>query len=141
MVEAALSISISTLTADIYGDGQWSWGRFSSAVRIFGTRCGSSQVWGSQDGFTYFDFRRTIFWTLSMVSSSVSQIERLDSLLLHRPDALMEPEEVAAALITWSKRAGPSFGVSNQKSHDDGIAQSSCQTTAPRSASCSWFLT
>ena len=45
LVEAALSIGINTFDlADIYGDGQCEvlLARFSSAVRIFGTRCGSS---------------------------------------------------------------------------------------------------
>ena len=43
------------------------------------------------------------------------QIERLDSLLLHRPDALMEPEEVAAA-FDHLEQVGKvrHFGVSNQ---------------------------
>lgn len=45
------------------------------------------------------------------------QTEYLDSLLLHRPDALMEPEEVAEA-FDQLKSAGKVryFGVSNQKS-------------------------
>ena len=45
LVEAALSIGINTFDlADIYGmDSVRScWARFSSVVRIFGTRCGSS---------------------------------------------------------------------------------------------------
>ena len=46
LVEAALSIGINTFDlADIYGDGQCEvllGKRFSSVVRIFGTRCGSS---------------------------------------------------------------------------------------------------
>ena len=50
------------------------------------------------------------------------QIERLDNLLLHRPDALVEPEEVAEAFDHWSKRAGPSFWGIQSKPHDDGIA-------------------
>ena len=74
------------------------WGRFSSAVRIFEIRCGfSPSVVIRKDSFTYFDFSKD--YILDSVDGILErlQIERLDSLLLHRPDALMEPEEVAAA--------------------------------------------
>ena len=59
------------------------------------------------------------------------QIERLDSLLLHRPDALMEPEEVAEA-FNHLEQAGKvrHFGGVQSKSYDDGIAQNGCQTAS-----------
>ena len=50
LVEAALSIGINTLIWQIsmaMASVRSCWGRFSSVVRIFGTRCGSSQVWDS----------------------------------------------------------------------------------------------
>ena len=68
-----------------------------------------------KDGFTYFDFSKD--YILDSVDGILDrlQIERLDSLLLHRPDALMEPEEVAAA-FDHLEQAGKvrHFGVSNQ---------------------------
>ena len=92
------------------------WGRFSSAVRIFEIRCGfSPSVVIRKDSFTYFDFSKD--YILDSVDGILErlQIERLDSLLLHRPDALMEPEEVAAA-FDHLEQVGKvrHFGVSNQ---------------------------
>ena len=92
------------------------WGRFSSAVRIFEIRCGfSPSVVIRKDSFTYFDFSKD--YILDSVDGILErlQIERLDSLLLHRPDALMEPEEVAAA-FDHLEQVGKArhFGVSNQ---------------------------
>ena len=92
------------------------WGRFSSAVRIFEIRCGfSPSVVIRKDSFTYFDFSKD--YILDSVDGILErlQIERLDSLLLHRPDAFMEPEEVAAA-FDHLEQAGKvrHFGVSNQ---------------------------
>ena len=59
----------------------------------------------ANDGFTYFDFSKD--YILDSVDGILErlQIERLDSLLLHRPDALMEPEEVAAA-FDYLEQAG-----------------------------------
>ena len=83
-----------------------------------------------KDGFTYFDFSKD--YILDSVDGILErlQIERLDSLLLHRPDALMEPEEVAEAFDHLELSGqGPSFWGVQSKSYDDGIAQNSCQTT------------
>ena len=64
--------------------------------------------------FTWFDFSKD--YILSAVDSSLQrlQTDHLDSLLLHRPDALMNPEEIAEA-FTKLHDAGKvkNFGVSN----------------------------
>lgn len=64
--------------------------------------------------FTIFDFSKD--YILSSVDRILSRLktDHLDCLLLHRPDALMEPEEVSEAFNTLYK-AGKvrSFGVSN----------------------------
>ncbi len=104
--------------------------RFSSRLGSFGTRCDPACVGFRKDGFTLiliFLFEGLYFGLLSMVLERL-QIERLDS--LHRPDASWSRKKWRQLLITLSK-AGKvrHFGVSNQKSHDDGIAQNSCQTT------------
>ena len=66
LVEAALSIGINTF------DLPSCLGRSSSVVRIYGTRCGSSLSVGfAKTALPILIFRRTIFWTLSMASSSV----------------------------------------------------------------------
>ena len=122
LVEAALSIGINTFDlADIYGDGQCEVLLGKVLKRRPDLR---DQMWIQskcgirKDGFTYFDFSKD--YILDSVDGILErlQIERLDSLLLHRPDALMEPEE------------GPSFWGVQSKSHDDGIAQNGRQTTS-----------
>ena len=96
LVEAALSIGINTFDlADIYGDGQCEVLLGKVLKRRPDLR---DQMWIQskcgirKDGFTYFDFSKD--YILHSVDGILErlQIERLDSLLLHRPDALMEPE-------------------------------------------------
>ena len=68
----------------------------------------------NEDGITWYDFSREHI--ISAVETSLSRLktDHLDSLLLHRPDALMEPEEIAEA-FTKLHREGKvkNFGVSN----------------------------
>ena len=68
----------------------------------------------NEDGITWYDFSREHI--ISAVEASLSRLktDHLDSLLLHRPDALMEPEEIAEA-FTKLNREGKvkNFGVSN----------------------------
>ena len=68
----------------------------------------------NEDGITWYDFSREHI--ISAVETSLSRLktDHLDSLLLHRPDALMEPEEIAEA-FTKLNREGKvkNFGVSN----------------------------
>lgn len=102
--------------ADIYGGGE--------AERIFGeaaagiprdqmiiqTKC------GIRPGTSY-DFSREHI--LSSVDASLKRLQTdyVDILLLHRPDTLMEPEEVADAFDTLEREGKVRyFGVSNQNS-------------------------
>jgi predicted oxidoreductase len=102
--------------ADIYGGGKCEQ-VFADAIgmnaalretMILQSKCGI--VPGKR-----FDFSKE--YILSSVDGILRRLktEYLDVLLLHRPDALMEPEEVAAAFDTLEK-AGKvlHFGVSNQ---------------------------
>ena len=119
LVEAALSIGINTFDlADIYGDGQCEILLGKVLKRRPDLR---DQMWIQskcgirKDGFTYFDFSKD--YILDSVDGILErlQIERLDSLLLHRPDALMEPEEVAEAFDHLEQTGKVRhFGVSNQ---------------------------
>lgn len=101
--------------ADIYGSGK-SEEVFAEALElssrkrdelIIQTKC------GIRKGF--FDFSKEHI--LSSVDGSLSRLrmDYIDILLLHRPDTLMEPEEVAQA-FTILKESGKVryFGVSNQ---------------------------
>ncbi len=101
--------------ADIYGGGK-SETRFSEALdmnpslrekMILQTKCGIRQ--GS------FDFSKEHI--LEAVDGSLQRLrtDYLDVLLLHRPDALVEPEEVAEAFTILQKNGKvKNFGVSNQ---------------------------
>ena len=101
--------------ADIYGDGQ-SEAKFAEALgmtalirekMILQTKCGIRQ--GS------FDFSKEHI--LASVDGSLKRLRTdfIDVLLLHRPDALVEPEEVAEAFtILQDSGKVKYFGVSNQ---------------------------
>jgi len=101
--------------ADIYGGGQ-SEEKFSAALdmnptlreqMVLQTKCGIRR------GF--FDFSKEHI--LNAVDGSLKRLrtDYVDLLLLHRPDALVEPEEVAeASPILESSGKGRYFGVSNQ---------------------------
>lgn len=101
--------------ADIYGKGQ-SEVRFSEALK--GTSIQREQIYlqskcGIRSG--WFDFSQEhIVHSVDGILERL-QTDYLDFLLLHRPDTLMEPEEVAAAL-TQLHASGKVryFGVSNQ---------------------------
>ncbi|ECW7468970.1 aldo/keto reductase family oxidoreductase [Listeria monocytogenes] len=101
--------------ADIYGGGK-SEEVFADAIdmnatirekMILQSKCGIRQ------GF--FDFSKEHI--IASVEGSLKRLKTdyLDTLLLHRPDTLFEPEEVAAAFIELEKSGKVRhFGVSNQ---------------------------
>jgi predicted oxidoreductase len=101
--------------ADVYGGGQ-SEAKFAEAMgmnthlreqMILQTKC------GIQSG--YYDFSKEHI--LEAVDGSLKRLrtEYVDVLLLHRPDALVEPEEVAEAFGILQKSGKVKyFGVSNQ---------------------------
>jgi predicted oxidoreductase len=101
--------------ADIYGDGK-SESKFAEALgmnarlrekMILQTKCGIRK--GS------FDFSKEHI--LDSVDGSLRRLQTdfIDVLLLHRPDALVEPEEVAEAFTILQDSAKVKyFGVSNQ---------------------------
>lgn len=116
LIETSLELGINFFDhADIYGAGK-SEEIFAKAVRelslkredlLIQSKC------GIRDGF--FDFSAE-----HIVTSVDGILKRLDTdyidaLLLHRPDTLMEPEEVAEAFDTLYKEGKVRhFGVSNQ---------------------------
>lgn len=116
VIENALELGVDFFDhADIYGGGK-SEELFSDAIEmnplirekmIIQSKC------GIRKGF--FDFSKEHI--LSSVEGSLKRLntDYLDTLLLHRPDALMEPEEIAEA-FTKLKESGKVryFGVSNQ---------------------------
>ncbi len=117
LIQAALDHEIDYFDhADIYGDGR-SEQIFAEAIGmtpqvrekiILQSKC------GIRKGF--FDFSKEHILTSVDQSLKNLQTEYLDVLLLHRPDTLVEPEEVAEtfALLKESGKVRH-FGVSNQK--------------------------
>lgn len=119
LVEAGLEAGINFLdTADIYAGGKseeilGSVFAENPGLRekvILQSKCGIR----IDSDFTWFDFSRD--YILKAVDGILARLKTdyLDSLLLHRPDALMEPDEIAEAFEKLYK-AGKvkNFGVSN----------------------------
>ncbi len=116
LVDAALEEGVDFFDhADIYGGGR--------CEEVFGDALARrpslrGRMWiQSKVGIRkdYFDFSKE--YILEAVDSSLKRLrtDRLDSLLLHRPDALVEPEEVAEAFTTLEKSGKVRFfGISNQ---------------------------
>lgn len=116
VIENAMDVGVDLFDhADIYGGGK-SEEVFAEAINMnddvrekmkLQTKC------GIREGM--FDFSKEHI--LESVEGSLRRLKTdyIDSLLLHRPDALMEPEEVAEAFTTL-KESGKVryFGVSNQ---------------------------
>ena len=119
LVETALSVGINAFDlADIYGRGRCEellglvlknrpdlreemWIQSKCGIRI--------------EEFTYFDFSKD--YIIKSVDGILQRlkIDRLDSLLLHRPDALMEADQVAEAFdLLYKQGKVRDFGVSNQ---------------------------
>ncbi|CAG5381693.1 aldo/keto reductase family oxidoreductase [Streptococcus pneumoniae] len=119
LVETALSVGINAFDlADIYGRGRCEellglvlknrpdlrekmWIQSKCGIRI--------------EEFTYFDFSKE--YILQSVDGILErlQVDYLDSLLLHRPDALMESDQVAEAFdFLYKQGKVRNFGVSNQ---------------------------
>lgn len=119
LIESALAVGINAFDiADCYGHGE--------CERILGevlkrrpdlrekmwiqSKCGIRM-----EDFTYFDFSKEHI--LEAVDGILERlgVDSIDSLLLHRPDALMEPEEIAEAFdILKAQGKVIDFGVSNQ---------------------------
>ena len=121
LVETALSVGINAFDlADIYGRGRCEellglvlknrpdlrekmWIQSKCGIRI--------------EEFTYFDFSKE--YIIKSVDGILQRlkIDHLDSLLLHRPDALMESDQVAEAFdLLYKQGKVRDFGVSNQNS-------------------------
>ena len=119
LVETALSVGINAFDlADIYGRGHCEellglvlknrpdlrekmWIQSKCGIRI--------------EEFTYFDFSKD--YIIKSVDGILQRlkIDHLDSLLLHRPDALMESDQVAEAFdLLYKQGKVRNFGVSNQ---------------------------
>ena len=109
--------------ADIYGGGMSetvfgkSIARYDREKIMIQTKCGI--VKGKMFDFSYEHILESVEGSLKRLNT-----DYIDILLLHRPDALMEPEEVAKA-FSHLKEAGKVryFGVSNQNPYQMQLLQ------------------
>lgn len=120
LIKAALDSGVNMFDhADIYGRGEseTAFGRAMKAVGvnrgdvILQSKCG---IHKSAAGISQFDF--SYEHILSAVEGSLKRLgtDYLDVLLLHRPDALMEPEEIDRAFDELYRSGNVrNFGVSN----------------------------
>ena len=122
-VETALSNGANFFDhADIYGGGKSEevFGKAISSLKrediIIQTKCGIRK---GQFDFSYEHIMNSVNGSLKRLGT-----EYIDVLLLHRPDALMEPEEVAKAFDEL-KATGKvrHFGVSNQNPYQMQLLQ------------------
>jgi len=119
LIESALAVGINAFDiADCYGHGECE-GILGEVLKRrpdlrekmwIQSKCGIRM-----EDFTYFDFSKEHI--LEAVDGILERlgVDYIDSLLLHRPDALMEPEEIAEAFdILKAQGKVIDFGVSNQ---------------------------
>ena len=125
LIRTSLDLGITTIDhADIYGDHvcQELFGRalaLEPALRErmqLVTKCGIMLVSPNrpQNAFKHYDTSRAHLFASVEESLRALRTDRIDLLLIHRPDVLMDPDEVAEA-FTSLRQAGKvlHFGVSN----------------------------
>ena len=124
LVDTALSSEVNFFDhADIYGDGgsEVVFGKVISSISresiIIQDKCGI--VPGKMYDFSYEHIISSVDGSLKRLNT-----DYIDVLLLHRPDALFEPEEVAKAFDRL-KTSGKvrHFGVSNQNPYQIALLQ------------------
>jgi predicted oxidoreductase len=136
LVSACLDLGIDTFdTADIYGDYQCEsiFGAalkadptLESRIKLIG-KCGIALVSSARPAHRVKHYNTSREHIISSVENSLSclGVEKLNLLLIHRPDPLMHADEIADAFDRL-KRAGKvdGFGVSNFLPHQFELLQS-----------------
>lgn len=125
MIEMAMSLGMSTFDhADIYGDHTTE-AEFGAALKLHPawrsqmelvTKCGIIRVCDQKPGhyIKAYDFTKSHILQSAEDSLRNLQTDYLDVMLLHRPDLLMDPDEVAEAFeMLYTSGKVRSFGVSN----------------------------
>ncbi len=129
VVDVALEQGITLFDhADIYGGGKSEeiFGKVLADNKGMRERMRIQTKCGIRDGFYDFSGAHII----SSVEDSLRrlQVENVDVLLLHRPDALMDLDDVADALLyLWKGGKVRQFGVSNFNSAQLELLQSACK--------------
>ncbi|MBZ1508268.1 aldo/keto reductase [Leuconostoc mesenteroides] len=123
-VESALSRGINFFeSSNIYGNGKSS-ASFGKALKSIQISRESILIQSKAGIIRGDNFKRVDFSKDNLIKSVEDELQRLgtdylDSFVLHRPDVLVEPEEVAEAFNSLEKSGKVRyFGVSNQNSLD-----------------------
>lgn len=136
MIDACLEQGINMFDhADIYSHGLAE-AAFGQALKnqrqlrdsmIIQSKCGIRFANGQDQKVKRFDFSKD--WILNSVEQSLTRLntDYLDILFLHRPDPLMQPEEVAEA-FRQLKQSGKVkyFAVSNMNAYQIDLLQQAC---------------
>lgn len=122
--------------ADIYGNGlcEEVFGRVLREVAgmrervLIATKCGIRWAGDPQPQAPHrWDFSREHLVTSCEGSLRRLGIERIDLFMLHRPDYLMEPDEIAAAFVQLRDQGKVAeFGVSNFRPSQVSLVQRAC---------------
>jgi predicted oxidoreductase len=125
MIDKSMSLGMSTFDhADIYGDHTTE-AEFGAALKLHPewrsqielvTKCGIIRVCDQKPEhyIKAYDFTKSHILQSAEDSLRNLQTDYLDVMLLHRPDLLMDPEEVAEAFeLLYTSGKVRSFGVSN----------------------------
>ncbi len=129
LLHAALDAGINAIDeADIYGSEDLLGKVFAAEPGLRDQFFLQTKVGIRRDGdITYYDFSKQ--YLLDAVHASLERlgVPQIDALLLHRPDILMEPEEVAEALTALHHEGVvKDFGVSNQNPATMERLQAAC---------------
>lgn len=129
LISTALEAGITLFDhADIYGGGRCEelFGKVLAENKGMRERMRIQTKCGIREGF--YDLSGAHIWSSVEDSLKRLQIEYIDLLLLHRPDALMEVEEIADVFYQLEKSGRVlQFGVSNCNSAQMALLQSACQ--------------
>lgn len=129
LINAALEMGITLFDhADIYGTGKSEeiFGKVLADNRGMRERMRIQTKCGIRKG--YYDFSQAHILTSVDESLKRLQVDNLDLLLLHRPDALMDINEVAETFSKLQKSGKvKQFGVSNFNSAQLELLQSACK--------------
>lgn len=135
-IEGAVDVGVTTVdTADVYGDYQGESALGDALRRSPGlrdhlqivTKCGIRLKSAQRPDLRVKHYDCSRAYVASQVESSLRALstDRIDLLLLHRPDPLMDADEVAEAFCAL-KQSGKvrTFGVSNFQPHQVELLQS-----------------
>lgn len=136
LIEQCLELGITTFDhADIYG-GYTCEGLFGEALRLKPTLRDQMEIvtktgikltgdFNPGQSLNYYDTTKSHIIAQAERSLTELGIEQIDTLLIHRPDPLMDPDEVAEAFITL-RASGKvrEFGISNHVPSTQQLLQS-----------------